>query len=131
MVFQFKKQLMETSKKNKLYRILFTVGILFFYVGILDPMEGSVVISCGIVLITLTSYLRKDPKAYLFLIAMIAVITGVIALFVVSSFGGLGKDALSPWWGLSFLPYPLGWIFGTLVLILKYWKKQSYSQPQP
>jgi cytochrome c oxidase subunit IV len=75
------------------------------------------VICFGAILITLVSYFRKETFFKWFLMATLMVLFGVIALFVVSSFGGLGKDALSPWWGLVLIPYPVGWIMGVVLLI--------------
>jgi hypothetical protein len=103
--------------KPLLLKIIFIIGIVTFLLGILDPLEGSVVICFGAILITLVSYFRKETFFKWFLMATILTLFGVIALFVVSSFGGLGKDALSPWWGLVLLPYPIGWILGIIFLI--------------
>ncbi len=97
--------------------IIFIIGVVTFLLGILDPLEGSVVICFGAVLISISSFFKKETFFKWFLIATLLVLFGVIALFVVSSFGGLGKDALSPWWGLVLIPYPVGWIMGVVLLI--------------
>jgi hypothetical protein len=38
------------------------------------------------------------------------IVFGVAALWVLSAFGGFGEGALSWWWALLCLPYPLGWL---------------------
>lgn len=37
---------------------------------------------------------------------------GVVAMWVLSSYGGFGEDALSWWWSLLVLPFPIGWLRG-------------------
>ena len=37
---------------------------------------------------------------------------GVGAMWVLSSYGGFGEDALSWWWSLLVLPFPIGWLRG-------------------
>lgn len=39
-------------------------------------------------------------------------VVGVAALWVLSSFGGFGENALSWWWSLLILPFPVGWLRG-------------------
>lgn len=39
-------------------------------------------------------------------------VLGVAAMWILSSFGGYGQGALSWWWALLVLPYPLGWLRG-------------------
>lgn len=38
------------------------------------------------------------------------IVFGVAALWVLSAFGGFGEGALSWWWALLCLPFPLGWL---------------------
>jgi hypothetical protein len=61
----------------------------------------------------------------LYFLSTVLILAGVLALFIVSSFGGLGKDALSAWWGLTFIPHPLGWILDVVLLIIKFTKRRK------
>ncbi|MBP1673047.1 MAG: hypothetical protein H6Q25_862 [Bacteroidetes bacterium] len=105
--------------KELFLKIVFIFGTVAFLIGVIDPLEGSIVICFGAILITIASYFRKETFFKWFLVSTLLILTGVIALFVVSSFGGLGKDALSPWWGLVIIPYPIGWFFGVVLLVKK------------
>jgi uncharacterized membrane protein YhaH (DUF805 family) len=82
--------------------------------GILDPMEGSLVILAGITVATLGVRLghdRREKKLLYWSFAL--VVLGVGALWGLSSVGGFGGDTgRSNWWGLLILPYPVGWIMG-------------------
>jgi hypothetical protein len=41
------------------------------------------------------------------------VAVGVAALWIISSFGGVGGTShLSVWWAALMLPYPIGWLLG-------------------
>jgi hypothetical protein len=41
-------------------------------------------------------------------------------MWVLSAFGGLGgATGRSPWWGLTILPYPAGWIMGIIGLVVR------------
>ena len=105
-------------KKINWIRIIFIIGVIGLIAGALDPLEGSVVISGGIILITLASYLSQDPQRKAFLVSMILILTGVILLFYLSSLGGFGGTSeLSWWWGVLILPYPAGWILAIVSLI--------------
>ena len=91
-------------------------------VGMLDPLEGSVVILAGSGLVTLATWLGHQEKALAiyrtWLFGMIAF--GVIAMFVISAMGGLGgKTGRSMWWGLVLLPYPFGWLLSMANLIAR------------
>jgi len=103
--------------KEQIFKIIFIIGTVAFLLGVIDPLEGSIVISFGAILITIATYFRKEPLFKWFLFATLLTLFGVIALFVVSSFGGLSKENLSPWWGLVLIPYPVGWIMGVVLLI--------------
>jgi hypothetical protein len=101
----------------KWLRIVYIAGVVLSIIGLIDPMEGSMVILLGCALTTLTTYIAKDRHQKIFLINFILMLIGVFFLFFLSSFGGLGKGALSWWWGILILPYPVA-IFGNLILLI-------------
>ena len=89
-------------------------------VGMLDPLEGSVIILAGSGLVALGTWLGNQGRALsvyrAWLFGMIAL--GVIALFWMSAAGGIGgKTGHSLWWGLVLLPYPIGWLLGMANLV--------------
>jgi len=103
-------------------RILFPLGVIAMVVGVLDPLEGSVVILTGSGLVAIGTWLGhhdKETAVYrTWLFGMIAL--GVIAMFVMSAMGGLGgKTGRSMWWGLVLLPYPVGWLLSMANLIAR------------
>jgi len=108
--------------KSRSARILFPIGVIAMIVGMLDPLEGSVVILAGSGLVTLATWLGQLEKPVAiyrtWLFGMIAF--GVIAMFVISSMGGIGgKTGRSMWWGLVLLPYPVGWLLSLANLIAR------------
>jgi hypothetical protein len=100
-------------------RVLFIIGVLALIIGVLDPLEGSVVITAGSILMTVAAFLRRDRHKKLFLALSLLIIIGVFFLFLFSSFGGFGKGALSWWWGILVLPYPLGWLASVVLLVAR------------
>jgi len=95
-------------------RWLVIVGLVLMVGGVLDPLEGSVVILAGSVLAALGAcFLRTKHRLPAAAMASIAV--GVAALFGLSSIGGVGGNSgRSIWWLLLCLPYPIGWILGLI-----------------
>ena len=43
-------------------------------------------------------------------ISAIMTLVGVVILWVLNAFGGFGEGALSWWWAVLLVPYPLGWL---------------------
>jgi hypothetical protein len=114
------------KKKIKWTRIVYIVGVIALIIGALDPLEGSVVILAGSVLISLTTFLTHDRHWKIFLGSLIMIVFGVAFLFYLSSLGGFGgSSALSWWWGLLIVPYPVGWLITIITLIVRAFKKQS------
>lgn len=118
--------------KNTLWlRILFIIGVLLFFTGTIDPMEGAVLIAGGSVLMALSARLRGDRHVNIFLLAMVLILFGVFFLFYFSSLGGFGGSSdLSWWWTALILPYPIGWllILGTLIYR---WIKRNKAKSNP
>lgn len=101
-------------------RILYIIGVVGLIIGALDPLEGSVIISIGSLLIALATHITKDKHHKLFLVTSISIVIGVFFLFYLSSLGGFGGTSkLSWWWGLLILPYPIGWLISITTLIIR------------
>ena len=108
------------KEERKWKRIIYVIGIIALIIGVLDPLEGSVIILVGSSLIALSSYLTKDRHWKIFLVSLIMIIMGVFFLFYFSSLGGFGgTSSLSWWWGTLILPYPLGWLMSIILLIVR------------
>ena len=107
-------------KKLNWPRIVFLAGIAAMLIGLLDPLEGSVVIAAGSGMVTLGAYLLHDRYRKIFLISSILIAFGVIALFYISSLGSFeGNSGQSWWWGVFILPYPAGWLLAVMILVIK------------
>ncbi|MFZ9980887.1 MAG: hypothetical protein ACO3FI_02540 [Cyclobacteriaceae bacterium] len=110
------------------FRLLYYTGLVLLITGTIDPMEGSVLIAASSIIFSINAVLKNAPLKTGFLIAAISCTTGVIALFVISSFGGLGgKDGISPWWAALILPYPVAWL-SLIVLLIRSGLKQRVSR---
>lgn len=106
--------------KKKISKILYIIGIIALIIGAIDPLEGSVVIVGGSILIMIAAYLLKDTFRKIFLTSMILILLGVIIMFYLSSLGGFGgNSSLSIYWGLTILPYPIGWLMAVVTIIYK------------
>ena len=106
--------------KKKISKILYIIGIIALIIGTIDPLEGSVVIAGGSVLIVIAAYLLKDTLRKLFLTSMIMILIGVTIMFYLSSLGGIGgSSSLSMYWGLTILPYLIGWLIAIISIIYK------------
>lgn len=82
-------------KRNK---ILYWIGVALFFIGTLDPMEGSVVIADGSLLISVSCFFEKIKYWKLFLSSCISIFIGVFFLFFLSSLGGFGGDSYLSWY---------------------------------
>jgi hypothetical protein len=112
--------------KHKWLKAVKIIGIILLFIGILDPLEGSVIIITGSALITLHSFLISDPSRNLFLISLIMIMTGVFSMFYLSFLGGFGGDSSLSWWlALLILPYPAGWLIVITLLLIRFTKKRK------
>jgi len=106
------------DKRARWSKILLIVGLVLMVIGVLDPLEGSLIILPGIGLVAISAFLVKSRYRKLLLWAFCMAVVGVAALFILSSLGGFGgKTGLSWVWGLTILPYPAGWIMGQIGVI--------------
>lgn len=90
------------------------VGLVLMVVGVVDPLEGSVVILGGSLLVALGAF-RNHTRYRLPVAALIMIAAGVGAMFGMSALGGVGgSSGHSLWWLLLCVPYPVGWILGLI-----------------
>jgi hypothetical protein len=98
---------------NKQYvRWLPAAGFIAMLLGAVDPMEGSVLMAAGSALVLLDRFVERAEPAELAyrLWAFGLSAFGVLALFVLSAFGGVGDETgISGWWAALALPYLVGW----------------------
>ena len=116
---------------DKALQVVYRTGIVMLLLGILDPLEGSVVIVVGSSLVAIAAWNLHKPYRYWLLVAWLMVVSGVAYLFFISSLGGfLGNTGRSWVWGLPILPYPLGWLLSVVVLILQFLKSKRSKTVQ-
>jgi apolipoprotein N-acyltransferase len=107
----------ETRKKRWL-QVGFIAGVILVLLGTLDPLEGSILILAGSLLLAIVSHLFKDPQHKWYRLAAILILFGVLALWILSARGGFGgEDNLAYGWAVLILPYPAGWL---MLLVLFY-----------
>jgi hypothetical protein len=107
---------MKTFTSRSLWsRILIVLGSVGMVVGAIDPMEGSVVILPGSLMVALGTFFNQSERhlfayrAWVFILIAI----GVGAMWGLSAVGGFGgKSGYSMWWGVLILPYLIGWSMG-------------------
>ena len=98
---------------KRLSRILTIIGLTAMVIGVVDPLEGSLVILPGSGILALGAFLGRSRHRKLIYWSFALVAAGVGALLGLSALGGLGgRNGLSYWWGLLISPYPVGWILG-------------------
>jgi len=106
--------------KKKLHpvNIMYVIGVIAVIIGALDPMEGSLVIAGGSILIALSSFMTNDRYRNLFMTTAAMILIGVSCLWYISSLGGFDPK-LEWWWIAMILPYPLGWLITIITLIIR------------
>ena len=99
--------------RSRWSRILVIVGLIAMLIGVVDPLEGSLVILPGTGMVALGALLGNSRHRKLLSWSFVLVAVGVGALWGLSALGGFGgSSGRSNWWGLVLLPYPVGWIMG-------------------
>lgn len=113
----------------RIIRIIHIVGIIVLIIGILDPLEGSILVAVGSIVLALSTNLSNDKHKTIFLILMIMIVVGVGAMWYISYLGGFGgTSSLSWWWGITILPYPIGWIATIILLIVRAVRKRLHKK---
>lgn len=104
-------------------RILVVLGSIAMFGGVLDPMEGSVVILFGSGMVLAGSALSKSawPVIRYWLAVFVLIALGVAVMIGFSVAGGFGgSTGRSMWWALFILPYPVGWILGIVSIVRRF-----------
>lgn len=108
------------KERSTIARTLYIIGIVALAIGALDPMEGSIVIAVGSILMAVSTYLIPNPHQTIFRATAAMIVVGVCFLFFFSALGGFGgKSQLSWWWATLILPYPIGWLINIITLLRK------------
>jgi hypothetical protein len=103
------------KRRNRWSRILVVVGLIAMCVGVVDPLEGSLIILPGTGMVALGALLGNSRHRNLLAWSFVLVAVGVGLLWGLSALGGLGGESgRSIWWGLVLLPYPVGWVMGVI-----------------
>jgi hypothetical protein len=97
---------------------MFVAGVVALIVGAIDPMEGSVVIASGAILLGFAVNLSGDRHRRIFTLASALIVLGVAAVWVLSFFGGFHPTEEWGWW-IAVAPYPVGWLLAMGVLIAR------------
>ena len=96
---------------SKWARPLLIVGLVVTVLGAIDPLEGSLAILPGVLLITVAALLYHSAHRASLVLALALVAAGVGALWGLSAVGGFGgSSGRSNWWGLLLIPYLVGWV---------------------
>jgi hypothetical protein len=100
---------------HRWFRPLVIAGLAIMLFGVVDPLEGSIVIAVGSVLVAMETPRRESVVGGRVWLACLMVVAGVAALWIMSDFGGVGgSTGRSMWWLLVVVPYPVGWILGLI-----------------
>lgn len=92
-------------------RVLSISGTVGLLLGVIDPLEGSIIIVLGGGLLALGAVLGRTPQRTLLVTAFILLVVGVGALFGLSALGGIGGNTgRSMAWLALCVPYPVGWL---------------------
>jgi len=98
------------DKRTRWARTLVIVGLALMVIGMIDPLEGSMIILPGIAVVAAGAFLGKARRRKLLLGAFCLAAAGIAAMWILSSKGGFGgTTGLSVWWASTMLPYPVGW----------------------
>lgn len=89
----------------------FTIGMILFVLGTIDPLEGSPFLLLGSYLMARMKYLSKENYWKHYKLGALLIAIGFVSLHISSYLGGFGPDDLSWWWSIFLIPYPLGWLF--------------------
>jgi hypothetical protein len=105
-------------------KTLLITGVILLIIGMIDPLEGSVLIAAGSLLVTIYSYIVNDRFKRYFMIGLLLIVFGILSMFYVSARGGIGEGDLPRIWILTIVPYPVGWLMTAGLLIYKTIKKE-------
>ena len=92
-------------------RRMLWIGTAALVLGLLDPLEGSLVILAGAGVSTVAAHLgHLSARRWLDWGVALATL-GVAMLWALSEAGGIGGNSgHTNWWALLLIPYPIGWL---------------------
>jgi hypothetical protein len=94
---------------------LVTIGLIGLVVGVIDPLEGSVVILVASGLVALGTHRMRSPHRLLGAWGFVLVFLGFAAIWTITAFGGVGgSTGHSAWWAILVAPYVVGWALGVV-----------------
>lgn len=106
------------ASDSKRLHLLYIVSVTAMILGAIDPLEGSIPILFGSLLLSYVTYKRRARRWKIFFTASLLIVFGTTWMFLFSYLGGIGVgSSLSLWYGLLILPYPIGWILSITLLI--------------
>jgi len=101
-------------------------GLALMILGLLDPMEGSIVILIGSLLALGGARLGQSAHRTLIACGCVLIAIGVGAMWGLSAIGGFGGNTgRTLWWWAAIVPYPVGWILALIGTI------RSLKRPGP
>lgn len=105
-------------------------GLALMLLGLVDPLEGSLLVAPGSGLVAASALLTRSVLRRRLFIAFGLVVTGVAILWIMSAFGGVGgSTGRSMWWLLLVLPYPVGALMSLFGAARKI--KEGFATPSP
>jgi hypothetical protein len=114
------------GKPGKILQIGFYAGLLLVFLGVLEPLRGSLSVLFGSALIAAVTYKYRDPQYAYYLIAAALVFVGVLTLLIRYYSAEIDVEtALLSSWGILILAYPIGWFFILVLLFVRlFWMKK-------
>ncbi len=111
-------------RKFKPVQLMYYLGVLALLAGFISPLQGSILVANGALVLTASTFLLKHRYRYYFLWGCILLVFGVVMLFFFSNKGGFGATGDLPY-GLRWfmLPYPVGWLIMLITLIVSSYRK--------
>ncbi len=114
------------KEKTKLTRILYYAGVVAMILGAVYPLEGSVLILSGNLLLVISMYITNDRQRKQFLATLIMIAVGVFFIYFTWSLREFGGTSKLIWlWDILILLYPAGWIFAMVMLIIRVRQKRK------
>ena len=111
---------------GRILQIGFYAGLLLVFLGVLEPLRGSLSVLFGSALIAGVTFKYRDPQYEYYLVAAALVFIGVLTLLIRYYFTGIDVEtALLSSWGILILAYPIGWFFILVLLFVRlFWMKK-------
>lgn len=114
--------------ETKWIKVIYNLGIITVLLGAIDPLEGSIIIVAGSLLLAFATHQNRSPYRKRFIVSSLLIIFGVSFLWYLSSLGGFGGTSDLSWgWGLLIIPYPVGWILAIITIFKKKINRRKYK----